>query len=188
MVLPRPKRCTAPTSHIRWSDAVIHVVPGTGLEPVRPRGAARFKLAVSAFHHPGRPWAPSDGSEPIRTHPPNSGTAARCCLILLTSEGASGHDMGHPHLPKALRPRSTAAYGMTEFHRPHTPRTRGGHKRLPSSPLRGAPSSPGMTPAPGVRLESSPRTRTAADYTRPARRHDGGTTNTERRPDGSISL
>src|SRR5690606_5067079 len=21
-------------------------------------GAARFKLAVSAFHHPGRPWAP----------------------------------------------------------------------------------------------------------------------------------
>lgn len=33
-------------------------VPGTGLEPVRPRGAARFKLAVSAFHHPGRPWAP----------------------------------------------------------------------------------------------------------------------------------
>src|SRR5213595_4324784 len=64
-------------------------------------GAARFKLAVSAFHHPGRPWAPHRVSEPIGTHPPNSGTADRCCLILLTSEGASAHGTGHPHLPTA---------------------------------------------------------------------------------------
>lgn len=33
-------------------------VPGAGLEPARPRGAARFKLAVSAFHHPGWRAAP----------------------------------------------------------------------------------------------------------------------------------
>lgn len=36
-------------------------------------GAARFKLAVSAFHHPGRPWAPLRGSEPIGGPPPGSG-------------------------------------------------------------------------------------------------------------------
>lgn len=44
-------------------------VPGTGLEPVRPRGAARFKLAVSAFHHPGRP---RDRLSGVRAYPDTS--------------------------------------------------------------------------------------------------------------------
>lgn len=41
----------------------------------------------------------------------------RCCLILLTSEGASGHGTGHPHLPVALRAADVRVGGMTEFHR-----------------------------------------------------------------------
>lgn len=94
-------------------------VPGTGLEPVRPQGAARFKLAVSAFHHPGRPWAPHRGSEPIGRHPSNSGAVDRCCLILLTPEGASAPGTGHPHLPTAWRAATACVCGMTEFHRPN---------------------------------------------------------------------
>lgn len=52
-------------------------VPGTGLEPVRPRGAARFKLAVSAFHHPGLARGSALAHDPIRgarCDLPNSGS------------------------------------------------------------------------------------------------------------------
>lgn len=52
---PRNRHSEPPTGRHSRSARVYAVVPGTGLEPVRPRGAARFKLAVSAFHHPGRP-------------------------------------------------------------------------------------------------------------------------------------
>ncbi len=107
--------CENVSENVRfWSE-----VPGTGLEPVRPRGAARFKLAVSAFHHPGRPWAPRSASEPIGRLPPNSRPADRCCLILLTSEGASAHGTRHPHLPVAFRTARPGVCGMTEFHRPN---------------------------------------------------------------------
>jgi hypothetical protein len=69
-------------------------VPGAGLEPARPEGPVRFKLTVSAFHHPGevpdRPKAygpPRAHSEPIRVLPPDGGSADRSCLILLGAEG-----------------------------------------------------------------------------------------------------
>lgn len=66
------------TAHVRA------MVPGAGLEPARPRGAARFKLAVSAFHHPGLARGSALAHDPIRGAPPISRTVARCCLILLT--------------------------------------------------------------------------------------------------------
>lgn len=116
-------RRTPPAGHARGGrvgrDRERSEVPGTGLEPVRPRGAARFKLAVSAFHHPGRPWAPRRDSEPIGARSSNSGRANRCCLILLTSEGASATGTGHPHLPIAFRAARGRVCGMTEFHRPN---------------------------------------------------------------------
>jgi len=144
-------------------------VPGTGLEPVRPRGAARFKLAVSAFHHPGRPWAPRRRSEPIGVRPPNCRRANRCCLILLTSEGASDHGTRHPHLPIALRGTPGRARGMTEFHRLN----KDAPPVLCTCPDQGPPSSPGMTPSGAVPPKSAPGTRTATDYTARCGHHDG---------------
>src|SRR4051812_1212561 len=47
------------------SRSVCCVVPGAGLEPARPRGAARFKLAVSTFHHPGVPRGSALATDPI---------------------------------------------------------------------------------------------------------------------------
>src|SRR4051812_30332749 len=97
--------------------AEVRKCPEPDLNRHAREGAARFKLAVSAFHHPGRPWAPHRGSEPIRRLPPNIGQADRCCLILLRSEGASAPGTGHPHLPIASRGPLGDACGMTEFHR-----------------------------------------------------------------------
>jgi hypothetical protein len=94
-------------------------VPGTGLEPVRPRGQRGLSSPCLHSTIRARPWAPHRGSEPIGTHPPNSSRAGRCCLILLTSEGASASGRRHPHLPTALRATARGACGMTEFHRPN---------------------------------------------------------------------
>jgi hypothetical protein len=87
-------------------------VPGTGLEPVRPRGAARFKLAVSAFHHPGmgslgRTSAYGPPHRRATTSlsggtPPNSGSTNRGCLILLATEGPSASGRGSPTHPRPL--------------------------------------------------------------------------------------
>ncbi len=64
---------------------------GTARRPVR------FKLTVSAFHHPGGLPEPSERltvlpraqPEPIRARPPNSPATERSCLILLAAERAS---------------------------------------------------------------------------------------------------
>ncbi len=82
-------------------------------------GAARFKLAVSAFHHPGRPWAPLRGSEPIGGLRAADGGMGRSCLILLAPEGASGLGTRCQHMPTALRLTPRHGCGMTEFHRPN---------------------------------------------------------------------
>lgn len=96
-------------------------VPGTGLEPVRPARGQRglsspcLHSTIRAGH--GLRRLRIDRSEPIGRLTPNSGRATRCCLILLTSEGASAHGTGHPHLPIAFRATRGAVWGMTEFHR-----------------------------------------------------------------------
>lgn len=175
-------------------------VPGTGLEPVRPRGAARFKLAVSAFHHPGRPWAPHRGSEPIGAHHPNSGRADRCCLILLMSEGASVRCTGRQHLPTASRTHRARVRELTEFHRPNAitpnpgpdpgpaPGSTAARHALPGADpdrSQGTPSSPGMTPPLAVRPEAAPGTGTAGDYIPRIGTDDGTRPQQRPRPDRS---
>lgn len=101
------------------------LVPGAGLEPARPSRPTRFKLVVSAFHHPGtglrdrfvhrraHPALPRTRDEPIQGHPPNSGSTDRCCLILLATDGASA---SHAPLRSALT-RGLCAPEMTETRR-----------------------------------------------------------------------
>lgn len=50
-VPPPIRSAPAPCRSTRWC-------PEPDLNRHAREGAARFKLAVSAFHHPGRPWAP----------------------------------------------------------------------------------------------------------------------------------
>jgi hypothetical protein len=107
-------------------------------------GAARFKLAVSAFHHPGRPWAPLRGSEPIGDPPAASGGRGRSCLILLAPEGASALGTRRQHVPTALRVTLRHARGMTEFHR----RNRGAPP-VPRAPGSGSAVIPRYDAAPG---------------------------------------
>lgn len=119
-----PEEC--PISHPEMRPAHLEPpmpagdVPGAGLEPARPRGAARFKLAVSAFHHPGTARDAALAQEPIGTHHSNSRVTTRCCLILLTSEGASAHVPAHPHMPGADGHLVTRLTGMTKSRRPVT--------------------------------------------------------------------
>ncbi len=148
-------------------------------------GAARFKLAVSAFHHPGRPWAPHRGHEPIGTRLPNSGRADRCCLILLMSEGASDRGKSHQHLPIALRAVRGLVCGMTEFHRPNEGAPPVLDAKPTQGPSPGRSSSPGMTALSAVRLEAVPGTGTAADYTARSGGEDGTRPQQYRRPDRS---
>lgn len=159
----RPRHTGAPQDrrvHRAGRPACVSDVPGAGLEPARPRGAARFKLAVSAFHHPGKARDAALAQEPIGARHSNSRAATRCCLILLTSEGASGHVTSHPHMPGAgghLRPRHT---GMTKSRRPVThsapsPRTRGpGTTR--GGPGSGVVSSPRRRWRPGGQTQEGP--------------------------------
>ena len=96
---------TVSPKHFSRSATVSTVVPGTGLEPVRPRGAARFKLAVSAFHHPGMRLPGPYGARTSLPHeesstslsgdkPPNSALLDRGCLILLATECPSAAGRG----------------------------------------------------------------------------------------------
>lgn len=98
------------------------------------RRPARFKLAVSAFHHPGMARGSALAHEPIGALPSFSGTLARCCLILLTSEGASVQVGPAPANCGAGRGRKNRHGGMTETRRldgpvwsipPGVPRLRG---------------------------------------------------------------
>lgn len=111
------------------------------------RRPARFKLAVSAFHHPGMtrsfPSLSASAHEPIRALSPDSGRVARCCLILLAPEGSSAYDEGVAQQRRGVRGRTCRSGGMTESRRPSTasPRHRGRYPfpvRLPEGALRGA--------------------------------------------------
>ncbi len=95
-------------------------------------GAARFKLAVSAFHHPGRPWGPRWVSEPIGMLSPGSGRVESCCLISWVTDEASAPRSGHRHLPAALWTAADHVRGMTEFHPPNQ-----GAPPVPNIPGRG---------------------------------------------------
>jgi hypothetical protein len=137
-------------------------VPGTGLEPVRPQGAARFKLAVSAFHHPGS-GSLGRTSAYVPPHrrattslsggtPPNSGSTNRGCLILLATEGASASGRGnrtHPRPPDLLICRTTPTSGIDAISTPPD----GG-----PSPPQGGPGARGIRP--GSRTETGVRTDT----------------------------
>jgi hypothetical protein len=99
------------------------VPPGGGVCPEPdsnrhgPRGPTRFKLVVSAFHHPGTAQPAPDASErgrgPLGAQPeliredlPNSRRMAQRCLILRVADGASGvhgRARGTPRAPRAGR-------------------------------------------------------------------------------------
>lgn len=136
-------------------------VPGTGLEPVRPRGAARFKLAVSAFHHPGAaPWVVrARTSLPIGEQPraypgARPRTANRRTEVVLFywqlrahqhRVGATAHTGAHRTCPYAA------------------PRPRQGIDAI-STPPYGGPSPPQGGPgAAGIRPESRTETGARAD-------------------------
>lgn len=131
-------------------------------------GAARFKLAVSAFHHLGWPrGSASSRPEPIGARSLNIGRVNRCCLILLIPEGASAPGTGRPHLPIALRAITARAHGMTEFHRRNkgdSPAFSPAHARR--CRCQGPTSSPGMTRRSPVTLGSVAETRTQTDVNR----------------------
>lgn len=165
----------------RGGDEEDRKCPEPDLNRHAREGAARFKLAVSAFHHLGRPWAPHRSPEPIGRRLTNRARADRCCLILLASEGASARGTGHPHLPIALRAGAGAVCGMTEFHRPN----KDAPPVLARPAPRGAPSSSGMTRRPPVHPQSAPGTGTAMDYTAPDGRDDGRVLRTPVTPSGA---
>lgn len=95
-------------------------VPGAGLEPARPQQGQRG-LSSPCLHstiRAGRGLRVGP-PEPIGTPHPNCAVVGRCCLILLTPEGVSGHGNRHQHMPTASRAGVGRACGMTEFHRPN---------------------------------------------------------------------
>ena len=93
------------------------------------RRPTRFKLVVSAFHHPGtgswnascaagRTWpSRGRGDEPIQGHPPNCGARDRCCLILLAADGPSATASRLRSPVKRGSARQPAKCGMTESRR-----------------------------------------------------------------------
>ena len=96
---------------------LLGMVPGTGLEPARPEG--QRGLSSPCLHSTIRAWhaAPRKQHEPIGTHPSFSGTMARCCLILLTSEGASVQVEGVRANCDGARRRKGVHVGMTKSRR-----------------------------------------------------------------------
>jgi hypothetical protein len=116
----RMRRVTARTRGHRWSIVCTDMCPEPDLNRHAREGAARFKLAVSAFHHPGVARGSALAHEPIGTRLPNSGGVTRCCLILLASEGSSALGGRHRHMPEAGRRAVPSGTGMTKSRRPIT--------------------------------------------------------------------
>lgn len=151
----------AKRNHYLRSPSETRGVPGAGLEPARPVG--QRGLSSPCLHSTIRAWraAPRRTRSLSGAHPSNSGTVARCCLILLTSEGSSGQVGAHLGSPARGCGRPGTPEGMTESHRPIPGccgSAAGPSRALPAlsrafpafrtpSPFLSSPSFPGLLPA-----------------------------------------